>query len=74
MIHISVYLGHKEHGSRRWPEVPRIGETMLVNISAQLHYLKVVDVQWGITQDSRTGFTGDCEVAVFCRLPKKKAR
>ena len=70
MIHISVWVGQKEHGSRRWPAVPRIGETMLVTVNDKLEYLKVVDVQWGVTDASRR--TDMCDVAVFCKAPRAR--
>lgn len=70
MIEIDVYIEHVQHGVRHWPAVPRVGETMIVTLDEHVHYLKVVEVQWGITPQSRR-VPGDCVVAVFCQ---KKAR
>lgn len=70
MIRIAIYLGTKEHGARNWPAVPRIGEKIAVKVGDKVQQLKVSDVIWGITEESRTGFRGECEVAVVCS-PKR---
>lgn len=69
LIRIALYLDEKEHGVRYWPAVPRIGETMMVEIGDDVHRRIVLDVVWGISKESRKPgcIDGQCEVAVICK-------
>lgn len=70
LIGIDLIIDGKPYGRRQWPAVPREGETVIVAKSdGVLEYRPVLQVQWGITLDSRKGFKGECEVALILGSP-----
>lgn len=67
-ISIEIYLlengNYFIHGMRRWPVVPRIGETIFVEVDGVVMDAIVDMVCWGSDEESRRRFEGGYYVKV----------
>lgn len=64
LINIDLYVNDRPFGMRKWPAVPRIGESVFVEVRGDLHVFPVIEVRWGTTEISRKN-NGCCDVTVF---------
>ncbi len=65
MIEIRIFVDERPHGSRNWPQVPRVGELVEVQFHGASHDLRVTEVCW-CYQSLAEFAEGSTRVNVFC--------